>query len=198
MSLYIDAKSRIDIANDPNIDLVVSSIRVDRHAGSLIPSIKAGKNVFVEWPLEANYTLAKELTDLVKTHKVRNVVGLQGSFSPVITKAKALIASGEIGKVESSSLIALAKNITGATVLSPVDYFIDRKIGGNISTIAFGHSVELLTSGKREHRFLIYFTIPVLMFSSNFTQFLVTSLHTAPSSSTNIPQLTSSTLSPEK
>lgn len=127
---------------------MVSSIRVDRHAGSLIPSIKAGKSVYVEWPLEANYSLSKELTDLVKSHSVRNAVGLQGSFSPVIKKAKALIESGEIGTVESSSMIALARNISGAAVLSPVDYFIDKKVGGNISTIAFGHSVGLLTSGN--------------------------------------------------
>lgn len=78
----------VDLANDPNIDLVVSSIRVDRHAGSLIPSIKAGKDVFVEWPIEANHSTAKELTDLVKIHNVRNVVGLQASFSPIVRRSR--------------------------------------------------------------------------------------------------------------
>jgi predicted dehydrogenase len=58
------------------VDLIVTSIRVDRHASSIIPVIKAGKDVYVEWPIESNYAKAKELTDLVKLHGVKNVVGL--------------------------------------------------------------------------------------------------------------------------
>ncbi|KAF7966290.1 hypothetical protein HWV62_39237 [Athelia sp. TMB] len=145
-----------DLANDPNVDLVVSSIRVDRHGGSVIPSIKAGKAVFVEWPLEANYAIAKDLTDLVKTHNVRNVVGLQGGFSPVVQKLKDLVARGDIGKVESSTVVI--KSMGGATLPSMVDYFVDKKIGGNAFTIAFGHSLELVTQVLGEvasHRSLL-------------------------------------------
>ncbi|KAI9737339.1 MAG: hypothetical protein M1834_009493 [Cirrosporium novae-zelandiae] len=134
-----------DLAADPDIDLVVSSIRVDRHAGSLIPSIKSGKAVFVEWPLEANYAKAKELADLVKAHRVRNVVGLQGGFSPIAKKAKAIIECGDIGRVESSTMVAM--NSGGATVSSHVGYFVDRKVGGNMFTIAFGHGMEFITEG---------------------------------------------------
>jgi predicted dehydrogenase len=135
-----------DIANDPDVDLVVSSVRVDRHASSLIPSVKAGKAVFVEWPIDANYSIAKELTDLVKSNNVRNVVGIQGSFSPVATKVKELIKSGDIGKVESSTIIAT--NRGGATRSSHIDYFVDKEVGGNMFTIAFGHSIEFITEGR--------------------------------------------------
>ncbi|KAF7970545.1 hypothetical protein HWV62_23713 [Athelia sp. TMB] len=146
-----------DLANDPNVDLVVSSIRVDRHGGSVIPSIKAGKAVFVEWPLEANYAIAKDLTDLVKAHSVRNVVGLQGGFSPIVQKLKDLITHGDIGKVESSTVVI--KGVPGGPILpSMVDYFVDKKIGGNGFTIAFGHSLELVTEALGEvasHRSLL-------------------------------------------
>jgi len=70
---------------------------------------------------------------------------------------RTLTEGGEIGRVESSSVVALARNNTGPTVMAPVDYFIERKIGGNVSTIAFGHSVELVTSGKKLSLSMIYF-----------------------------------------
>jgi predicted dehydrogenase len=119
----------------------VVSVRVDRHANALIPSIKAGKNVFVEWPIEANYFIAKELTDLVNAHKVRNVVGLQGNFNPIVKKVKALIDDGEIGKVVSST-INITTTSSGPAIISPIGYFTERKIGGNPVTINFGHALE--------------------------------------------------------
>ncbi|KAH8807572.1 putative oxidoreductase [Xylogone sp. PMI_703] len=137
-----------DIANDPNVDLVVSSIRVDRHGGSVVPSIKAGKDVFVEWPLEANYSLAKELADLVKKHKVRSAVGIQGSYEPVVKKIKSSIAAGEIGRVLSSTVVA--RTYGYPTLPSYISYFTERKIGGNHFTIAFGHSLEFITAALGE------------------------------------------------
>lgn len=127
----------------------MSSIRVDRHGGSIIPSITAGKDIFVEWPIEANYSIAKELTELVKTHNVRNVVGLQGSFAPVVKTIKTMIERGDIGKVESSTMMAKASG--GPTVSRHIDYFIDKKIGGNPFTIGFGHSLEFITEGEKLH-----------------------------------------------
>ncbi|KAE9376596.1 NAD(P)-binding protein [Stipitochalara longipes BDJ] len=132
-----------ELASDPNVDLVVTSIRVDRHAGSLIPAIKAGKDVYVEWPIDSNYTKAKELTDLVKFHGVRNVVGLQDGFTPIATKIRKLIAAGEIGRVKSSTFVGKMRG--GAVMASNVDYFLDKEIGGNAFTISFGHSMEYIT-----------------------------------------------------
>ncbi|RFU30915.1 hypothetical protein B7463_g5430, partial [Scytalidium lignicola] len=136
------------LANDPNVELVVCSVRVDRHAGSVIPSIKAGKDVYVEWPLEANYHIAKELTELVKKHNVKSFVGLQGNFSPVVKKIKEVIANGDIGDVLSSIVIVKARG--GPTISRPVDYFTDRKIGGNTFTIGFGHNIEYITAALGE------------------------------------------------
>lgn len=135
-----------DIANDPNVDLVVSSIRVDRHGGSLIPSIKANKDVYVEWPIEANYNKAKEVTDLVKKHNVRSVVGLQGGYAPVATKVRSIIDNGDIGQVESSTFIGKSRG--GGIVSQHVDYFVDRKVGGNLFTIGFGHAMEFVMKGE--------------------------------------------------
>src|ERR1700721_2391602 len=40
-----------DLANDPDVDLVVCSVRVDRHYDAIIPALEAGKDCFCEWPL---------------------------------------------------------------------------------------------------------------------------------------------------
>jgi predicted dehydrogenase len=137
-----------EVANDPDIDLVVSCIRVDRHAGSLFPSIKAGKDVFTEWPMEADLAKAKEMADAAKQQhgKVRHIVGLQGRYNPLANKLRDMIASGSIGKVESSTVVAHA--FGGASLPSPVDYFADKSVGGNPFTIIFSHSMEFVQEGS--------------------------------------------------
>ena len=139
--------TRAEVANDPEIDLVVSCIRVDRHAGSLLPSVKAGKDVFTEWPMEADLPKAKALADAVKQQRgaVRHIVGLQGRYNPLATKLRDMVASGTIGKVESSTVVAHA--FGGASLPSPVDYFADKKVGGNPFTIIFAHSMEFVQQG---------------------------------------------------
>lgn len=137
---------KTDIAQDTEIDLVVSSIRVDKHASSIIPSIKAGKDVFVEWPLEANLMKARELQDLAKTHNVRTVVCAQGGVSMGSRKLQALLNLGIIGKVRSANVQAQTP-WGGSSLPGNVDYFADKEVGGNIFTICFGHFMEVITSG---------------------------------------------------
>ena len=135
-----------DVANDPDIDLVVSSIRVDRHAQSVVPSIKAQKAVFVEWPLEASYFLAQELADLASEKKVKSVIGLQGRYHPAVTKVKELIESGTIGQIEGSTVVA--RHFGGPSITTNVDYFLDRAVGGNTMTILLGHILGFTLPGK--------------------------------------------------
>jgi predicted dehydrogenase len=96
--------------------------------------------------MEANYSIAKKLTDLVKVHGVRNVVGLQGSYSKVVSKVNDLIRRGEIGTVYSSILIGLPYGLPA--IPSNIDYFTDKKVGGNALTIAFGHAMEFVKDGN--------------------------------------------------
>lgn len=104
------------MAKDPNIDLVVCSIRVDRHFQAISPALKAGKNVFVEWPLAASLQEAEELLRLKNENGVKiAAVGLQARQAPIIGKIKELIDEGRIGKVLSSTFTAFAA-LAGATV----------------------------------------------------------------------------------
>jgi predicted dehydrogenase len=48
------------IANDPNVDLVLVSVKVGTHYALTKPALLAGKDVFVEWPLGASTAEAEE------------------------------------------------------------------------------------------------------------------------------------------
>lgn len=61
--------SAADLAADPDIDLVVCSVRVDKHFPLLRPILQSSKSVkavYCEWPLGANLAEAEELAALVR------------------------------------------------------------------------------------------------------------------------------------
>ncbi|KAH8680852.1 hypothetical protein BX600DRAFT_428829 [Xylariales sp. PMI_506] len=128
-----------DIANDPNVDLVVVSVAVPKHFRLAKPALEKKKDVFVEWPLGASLAEAEELTRLAATNGVKTIVGLQARAEPAILKLKQILAEGRIGRVISST-------VQGSTgVVSPSmwgkggEYYLDVKSGGNEFTIYFGH-----------------------------------------------------------
>ncbi|KAK6065587.1 oxidoreductase family protein [Seiridium cupressi] len=128
-----------DLAADPDVQLVVVSTRVDKHYETALPSLKTGKNVYVEWPLAENLARAEELAQLAKEKGVKTVVGLQGRFTPPLIKLRELIASGRIGKVLSSKVSAFGGAMHRENLTNGLRYSTDRKLGGNFLTIGFGH-----------------------------------------------------------
>jgi len=101
--------------------------------------------------MEADLAKAKALAEAAKQQhgNVRHIVGLQGRYNPLASKLRDMIASGVIGKIESSTVIA--HSFGGASLLSSVDYFADKKIGGNPFTIVFAHSMEFVQQGPYHH-----------------------------------------------
>ncbi len=128
-----------DLAADPDIDLVVDVTRVDKHYPTILPSIKAGKNVFVEWPLADSLERARELAALAHEKGIRTAVGIQGRLSPIFLKVRAVLESGRIGKVLSSEARADIVSASRDVVTLGREYHTQRKIGGNAYTIGFGH-----------------------------------------------------------
>jgi len=120
--------------------LVVCSTRVDTHYKTIKPSIEAGKDVFVEWPLASNVQQAEELASLAKEKGVKSMVGLQGRVSPIYLKVKDVIQSGKIGQVLSSSMTLNGGTISRDSIGEGLAYFFDKDVGGNIVSIYGGHS----------------------------------------------------------
>ncbi|KAJ5454927.1 hypothetical protein N7530_012696 [Penicillium desertorum] len=134
-----------DLANDAAVDLVVCSVRVDRHFLTVRPSIIARKIIYVEWPLERNLEVVNEMAHLAALHNTKTIAGLQGSFAPVIRKMKTLVQQGAIGNIISSTFDGALGN-GGATENKSVRYFLERVVGGNAMSIHCGHCIESVTS----------------------------------------------------
>ena len=145
-----------ELAADPDIDLVVCTTRVDVHYKTIKPSVAAGKNVFVEWPLAENAGRALELAQLAEQSGSKTLVGLQGRVAPSILKVKDVIQSGQIGKVVGSDVQAFTPGGGGDTMSEGLAYFLDKKVGGNPVTIAFGHSAFSLVSISNEYLLTTY------------------------------------------
>jgi len=127
-----------DLADDPDIDLVVCSVRVDKHYEAVMPAIKAGKSCYCEWPLGKDLAEAEKLAELAREKCVRTMVGLQAHHSPVVRKVKELVEGGKVGKVLSVDFVGAAYNF-GQQELAKYRYLNEREVGGNMVTIHFSH-----------------------------------------------------------
>ncbi|CAO2648119.1 Nn.00g090410.m01.CDS01 [Neocucurbitaria sp. VM-36] len=130
-----------DLAKDPDVDLVVCCVRVDRHYELVMPSLRAGKHVFVEWPLASNLQQAEEMLATAKQSGSKTIVGLQARASPVIQKTKELIESKAIGDLLSSTLI-YDTGFAGDVEPPTIDYQTKKEVGGSVFNILFGHAAD--------------------------------------------------------
>lgn len=129
-----------NLAEDPDVDLVVCCTRVDIHFRTVEPSLRAGKAVFVEWPLAENLPRALALTD--DKPVPNSIIGLQGRVSPVTLRLKEILAEGVIGKVLSSHVISYGALLPRDALPESMEYFVERKRGGNPIIIENGHSLD--------------------------------------------------------
>ncbi|KAG7420336.1 Galactose/lactose metabolism regulatory protein GAL80 [Fusarium oxysporum f. sp. rapae] len=128
-----------DLAADKDVELVVVATRVDVHHSSALPSVKAGKDLYVEWPLAQDAKHARELVDAAREKGVKTIVGLQGRYAPPIKKLRELVKEGRIGKVVSAELYAAGGTNDREILPASLEYFTQRAVGGNIFTIGLGH-----------------------------------------------------------
>ncbi|KAE8451058.1 hypothetical protein EG329_004730 [Mollisiaceae sp. DMI_Dod_QoI] len=132
-----------DIAKDPNVDMVIVSVKVGAHYALSKPALLAGKSVFVEWPLGSSTEESEELAQLAKAHGSKTIVGLQARASPLVIKIKELISSGKIGKVLSSTVISSFGGVPPfGTWPEGAEYYLDMNSGSNQFVVYFGHFLD--------------------------------------------------------
>jgi predicted dehydrogenase len=133
------------LAADPDVDLVVVSVRVGMHYNLAKPALEAGKDVFVEWPLGASLAESEALTKLADRKGVKTIVGLQARASPLVGRLKELVGEGgqgKIGEVVSSTLVGSFGGLAiwgRHTWSAAAEYYLDMNSGGNTFYIFFGH-----------------------------------------------------------
>ena len=131
-----------DMANSPEVDLVVVCVRVPWHKDLVMAGLKAGKTVLCEWPLGANLAEAEEMANYAREHGLTTMVGLQGRSDPAVRYAHDMVAAGEIGEVLTANLSVMS----GASYERAAGRLWQREhaAGANTLTIAGGHGIDAM------------------------------------------------------
>jgi len=88
-----------DIVADPEIDLVSITAPNALHKEMSLAAIAAGKHVYCEKPLAPLAQDALEMTQAAEAKGVKTQVGFNYLCNPMLTFARQMIASGELGEI---------------------------------------------------------------------------------------------------
>ena len=86
------------MCTSPDIDVVVVSVRADRHGPLVEKALAAGKHVFCEWPLGHDFEETRHLAALAAERDVLTVCGSQAIAHPTIRYDASLINEGRLGE----------------------------------------------------------------------------------------------------
>lgn len=132
-----------ELAQHPDVDLVVVTVKVPFHDELVKPALQAGKMVLSEWPLAADRQRAEALTAAARG--VRTAIGLQARSAPAVRYLHDLIADGYLGTVLSTTMVGSGGG-WGATYETDSKYLIDAANGATLLSIPTGHSLDALTA----------------------------------------------------
>ncbi|KAF4609193.1 transcription regulator gal80 [Pleurotus pulmonarius] len=154
------------LVRDPEVDLVVVSVKAPSHKEPVLAAIEAGKDVFVEWPAGATLEETVEMEKHAKAKGVKVIVGLQGRhsattkvvrvmlslrMSPPSTrglKIKDTIESGKLGKVLSSTIMGSMSRDSlywGPQIGERSAYVYQPRSGATFAEIIIGHQLDTFT-----------------------------------------------------
>src|SRR5947209_2554062 len=130
------------LVSQPDIDVVVVTVKVPHHRELVSAALAAGKAVYCEWPLGRDLEDARAMATLAAKEGVRTVAGLQARQAPEIEFVQQLLRDGFVGEVLSTTLVGLS--IPGDVVGLPNAYMLDKTNGANLLTVPVGHSLDIL------------------------------------------------------
>jgi predicted dehydrogenase len=90
-------RSWTELIADDAIDAVYIATPVDLHAAQAIAAVETGKHVLCEKPMAMNVAECDRMIAAARANQVKLGVAYYRHFYPVVSRAKQLIASGEIG-----------------------------------------------------------------------------------------------------
>ena len=99
-----------------DIDAVVIATPDHSHAHIVLDALAAGKNIYVEKPMTYSIAEGKTIIDAVKKSGKLLMVGSQGKTTTLVAKARELVKSGAIGKVNMIRLATYRNSPEGAWV----------------------------------------------------------------------------------
>ncbi|BCB77483.1 Gfo/Idh/MocA family oxidoreductase [Phytohabitans flavus] len=136
------------LANHPDVDLVVVSVKAPDHAPAVRAAIEAGKQVLVEWPLTVTAGEAAELAAAAEAARLRHAVVLQVYASPGARFVRDLVREGRIGELAAVAFTGGGDPLGGSRIYRDLAWGTAAGTGNDILTIMVGHAlaaVEVVT-----------------------------------------------------
>lgn len=95
--IYADHRA---LLRDGGLDAAVIATPTATHAEIAADCVRAGLPVFIEKPLAASAAQAHPLLEALRQHPVPTMVGYMGRYLATFAKAKAIVASGALGRLQ--------------------------------------------------------------------------------------------------
>src|SRR5207247_4659770 len=96
------------LVTQPDIDVVVVTVKVPHHRKLVSAALAAGKAVYCEWPLGRDLDDARAMAALAADQGVRTIVGFQARQAPAIEFVQQLLGDGYVGEALSTTRGGLA------------------------------------------------------------------------------------------
>ena len=135
----------LELARDPDVDIVVVTVKVPEHRAIVLAALAAGKHVYCEWPLAVDVAEARELAEAAAKAGTHVAIGLQGAGSQAVEHAAQLVASGAIGTPQRLRVVSTT-NGWGAACPPNYGYLQDRTTGATLASIAGGHTIAMIAA----------------------------------------------------
>ncbi|MGO4355096.1 Gfo/Idh/MocA family protein [Rhizobium sp. RAF36] len=130
-----------ELVNDPDVELVVVTVKVPHHLEMVTKALSAGKAVFSEWPLGMKLTDAGKMAALAKEKNAFTAIGLQTRSVPAINYVRDLVRDGYVGDVLSVSIIG-SGIIWGEEMSEAYLYTLDMNNGASMLHVPFAHTLD--------------------------------------------------------
>ena len=134
-----------DLIKDPAVDIVTIAVKVPDHRELVLTALEAGKHIYCEWPLGRNLAETKELAAAAKAAGVHAIIGLQTHLNPAMLRARALIASGAIGRLLAARVFSSTVAF-GPKVEAAMSFAEDAANGVTLLTIQGAHTLDFAIS----------------------------------------------------
>ncbi|PSR77867.1 hypothetical protein PHLCEN_2v7688 [Hermanssonia centrifuga] len=130
---YHGEQGFVDIANDPNVDMVAVSVKIPDHLKAVTPAIEAGKDIFIEWAPGNGYEETLKIAEAAKRKGVKVLVGAQATHGVYLNKLRYTKYIG------SSQIISIAAEMFAGLASESYKYTVDINNGATLLTIPVGH-----------------------------------------------------------
>ena len=131
------------LARDPQVDIVVVTVKVPEHRAIVLAALAAGKHVYCEWPLGRDLAEAEEMAAAARAAGVHAVTGLQGANAPAVRHAAQLVSEGAIGRPLNLRVVSSTAG-WGTAAPAHYAYLQDKRNGATLATIAGGHTLAMI------------------------------------------------------